>query len=88
MQTDNVFKRLNCTQKTISTVQQWYKKNITALDSSKMITESRDNSLKIKRDMTESQVNNHWSLSEIWQRIKWTFTEYSKKTGTGIAGKK
>ena len=30
-----------------------------------IITELRDNSLKIKRDMTESQVNNHWILSEM-----------------------
>ena len=40
-------------------------KSITALDSSKMITELRDNSLKFKQNMTESQVNNHWILSEI-----------------------
>ena len=48
----------------------WYsstitQEKITALDSSKIITELRDNSLKLKQNMMESQVNDHWILSEI-----------------------
>ena len=31
----------------------------------KIITDLRDSSLKIKRNMVEIQVNNHWKLSEI-----------------------
>ena len=35
--------------------------------------------MNIKWNVTETQVNNHWNLSEIWRRIKWTFTECSEK---------
>ena len=37
--------------------------------------------------MTESQGNNHWILSEVWRRIKRTFTEYSEKTEQALRKK-
>ena len=44
-----------------------------------MIKELNENPLNIKYNITETQVNNHWNLNEIWQKTKWIFTEHSEK---------
>ena len=44
--------------------------------------------MKIKLNMMETQINNHWILSEIYGKIKWTFTEWSENHGIGIMDKK
>ena len=44
-----------------------------------MVVELYENPLNITWNITETQVNNHRNLSEIWRRIKWTFTLCSEK---------